>query len=82
MSDVNAWNAAIISEFRANGGKVGGQFGGTPLLLLRTTGAKSGLARVNPLAYTKDGDRLVVIASKAARPPTPIGITTSSLIQL
>lgn len=71
MSDVNAWNAAIISEFRANGGNVGGQFAGTPLLLLHTTGAKSGQIRVNPLAYTNDGERFVIIASKGGAPTNP-----------
>jgi deazaflavin-dependent oxidoreductase (nitroreductase family) len=71
MSDPNAWNAAIIREFRANGGKVGGQFEGTPLLLLQTRGAKSGQERVNPLVYTTDGDRLVVIASKGGAPSNP-----------
>ncbi len=57
MSDTNAWNQQIIAEFRANGGKVGGQFAGTPLLLLHTTGARSGQVRINPLAYTRDGER-------------------------
>lgn len=71
MSDVHAWNAAIINEFRANNGKVGGQFEGAPLLLLHTTGAKSGAERINPLAYTKDGERLVVIASKGGAPTNP-----------
>jgi deazaflavin-dependent oxidoreductase (nitroreductase family) len=68
---VNAWNAAIIGEFRANAGNVGGQFAGTSLLLLHTTGAKSGQVRVNPLAYTKDGERFVVIASKGGAPTNP-----------
>ena len=71
MSDVNAWNTAIINEFRANGGKVGGQFEGAPLLLLHTTGARSGNVRVNPLAYTQDGERFVVIASKGGAPTNP-----------
>lgn len=71
MSDVHAWNAAIINEFRANNGKVGGQFEGAPLLLLHTTGAKSGAERINPLAYTQDGERLVVIASKGGAPTNP-----------
>lgn len=71
MSDVNGWNQAIIAEFRANGGNVGGQFARTPLLLLHTTGAKSGQPRINPLAYTTDGDRLVVIASKGGAPSNP-----------
>lgn len=71
MSDFNAWNTAIINEFRANDGKVGGQFEGTPLLLLHTTGAKTGAERINPLAYTKDGERLIIIASKGGAPRNP-----------
>lgn len=71
MNDFNAWNAGIISEFRANGGKVGGQFEGAPLLLLHTTGARSGTVRINPLAYSHDGERMVVIASKAGAPSNP-----------
>lgn len=71
MSNVNEWNKAIIAEFRANGGKVGGQFAGRPLLLLHTTGAKSGQLRINPLAYSTDGDQLVVIASKGGAPTNP-----------
>lgn len=71
MSHVNEWNKAVIDEFRANGGKVGGQFEGRTLLLLHTTGAKTGQRRVNPLAYTKDGDRLLVIASKGGAPTHP-----------
>lgn len=68
MSD---WNKAIIEEFRANGGRVGGHFAGKTLLLLHTTGAKSGQERVNPLACVRDGDRLVVIASKGGAPTNP-----------
>ncbi len=68
MDDVNAWNQAIIAEFRANGGKVGGQFAGAPLLLLHTRGARSGQPRVNPLAYTRDREGYVVIASKGGAP--------------
>ncbi len=71
MSDINDWNAQIIAEFRANDGKVGGQFDGAPLLLLTTTGAKSGLARTSPMMYLPDGDRLVVFASKAGAPTNP-----------
>ena len=71
MSTANDWNSAIIAEFRANGGKVGGRFAGRPLLLLHTTGAKTGQRRVNPVAYTRDGDRLVVIASKGGAPTNP-----------
>lgn len=65
------WNSKIISEFRANGGKVGGVFEGMPLLLLHSTGAKTGAERVNPLAYRTDGDALVVFASKAGAPTNP-----------
>lgn len=68
MSD---WNAAVIDEFRARGGKVGGQFEGAPLLLLHTTGAKSGQERVNPLVYQPDGDDLVIFASKGGAPTSP-----------
>jgi deazaflavin-dependent oxidoreductase (nitroreductase family) len=65
------WNSKIISEFRANGGKVGGMFEGASLLLLHTKGAKTGAERVNPLAYRADGDALVVFASKAGAPTNP-----------
>jgi deazaflavin-dependent oxidoreductase (nitroreductase family) len=68
MSD---WNAKVIEEFRANGGKVGGQFEGAPLLLLHSTGAKSGQARVSPTMYLADGDNLVVFASKGGAPTSP-----------
>lgn len=71
MSDFNDWNRAIIEEFRANGGKVGGQFAGAPMLLLHTTGAKSGQQRINPLVYSTDGDRMVIIASKGGAPTHP-----------
>ncbi len=65
------WNAKIIDEFRANGGKVGGPFEGAPLLLLHTTGARTGAERVNPVMYLADGDRLVVFASKAGADTNP-----------
>lgn len=71
MSDVNDWNRQIIEAFRANSGKVGGQFEGAPLLLLHSTGAKSGQARVNPVMYQADGDNYVVFASKAGAPTSP-----------
>ena len=64
-------NAAIIAEFRANGGKVGGPFEGADLLLLTTTGAKSGAARTSPLGYLRDGDRLLLAASAAGAPKNP-----------
>jgi deazaflavin-dependent oxidoreductase (nitroreductase family) len=68
MSD---FNAAIIDEFRANGGEVGGNFAGAPVLLLHHIGARSGVERVNPLVYQPDGDDLVVFASKAGAPTNP-----------
>jgi deazaflavin-dependent oxidoreductase (nitroreductase family) len=71
MSEANERNKKIIDEFRANGGKVGGPFAGKTLLLLHTKGAKSGQERINPVACIKDGDRLVVIASKGGAPTHP-----------
>jgi deazaflavin-dependent oxidoreductase (nitroreductase family) len=71
MSSPNDFNAKIIDEFRANEGRVGGMFEGTPLLLLHHTGARSGKERVNPLAYLRDGDRYVIFASKAGAPTNP-----------
>lgn len=71
MSSANEWNKQIIEAFRANGGKVGGHFANMNLLLLHTTGAKSGQPRINPVAYIKDGDRLIVAASKAGMPTNP-----------
>ena len=69
MSD---WNTKIIDEFRANEGKVGGGFEGAPMLLLHTTGAKSGAERVNPLVYQplEDG-RIAIFASKGGAPTNP-----------
>ncbi len=71
MSELNDFNQQVISEFRANQGKVSGQMANIPLLLLTTTGAKSGQSITKPLAYTKDGDRLVIIASFAGGPKNP-----------
>ena len=66
------WNQQVIEEFRANGGKVGGQFEGAPLLLLHHVGAKSGTERVNPLMYQELGDGAVAIfASKGGAPTNP-----------
>ena len=71
MSDPNERNMLIIQEFRANAGKVGGPFAGKSLLLLHTIGAKSGQPRINPVACIRDGERLVVIASKGGAPTNP-----------
>ncbi len=68
MSD---WNAKIIEEFRTNEGRVGGPFEGAPMVLLTTTGAKTGQQRTNPMMYLADGDRLLVFASKAGADTHP-----------
>lgn len=71
MARSTGWNRAIIEEFRSNGGKVGGVFEDTPLVLLTTTGAKSGKPRTTPLVYLPDGDRIIVFASKGGSPSHP-----------
>jgi deazaflavin-dependent oxidoreductase (nitroreductase family) len=68
---IQEFNKSIIDEFRANKGVLGGQFASAPMLLLTTTGAKSGLARVNPLAYLADGDRQIIFASYSGGPNNP-----------
>src|ERR1700735_3823927 len=73
MSDMNDWNTAIVEEFRANGGKVGGQFEGAPLLLLHTVGARTGQQRVNPMMYQQVDGGYAVFASKGGAPDTPAG---------
>lgn len=67
-NEFEAWNRQVIEEFHANKGVVGGR---NSILLLKTIGAKSGKQRINPLAYTTDGDRLVIIASKGGAPTSP-----------
>ena len=71
MTDHSDFNRKLIEEFRANREKLGDPFPSRPLLLLTTTGAKSGLTRTSPMMYVKDGDRLLVIASNigAAKHP-------------
>ncbi len=71
MASVNDFNRNVIDEFRSNNGKVGGQFGNAPLVLLTTTGAKSGKPHTTPVVYTRDGDNLVVIASMGGAPKSP-----------
>jgi deazaflavin-dependent oxidoreductase (nitroreductase family) len=68
---LNAFNQNIVDEFRANGGKVSGQFANADLLLLTTTGAKSGQTRVSPLAYFRIDGRLIIIGSFAGAPVNP-----------
>ena len=71
LSGERDFNQRNIDEFRANGGKVGGQFEGFPLLLLTSTGAKSGQQRINPVAYFDIDDRLYIVGSSAGRDSDP-----------
>ena len=71
MADNNDFNTQVINEFRANGGVVGGPFEGAPMVLVTTTGAKSGQQRTSPLVYLPDNDRVVIFASKAGAPTNP-----------
>jgi deazaflavin-dependent oxidoreductase (nitroreductase family) len=65
------FNTAIIEEFRANGGEVGGRFAGATLLLLHHTGARTGTERVSPLAYLPAGEGYAIFASNAGAPEHP-----------
>jgi deazaflavin-dependent oxidoreductase (nitroreductase family) len=66
------WNQQVIDEFRANEGRVGGNFEGRTLLLLHHTGAKTGTERINPLAYQRlSDDAVAIFASKGGAPTTP-----------
>ena len=69
LADWQKMNDPVIAAFRENGGKVPGRQ--WPVILLTTTGAKSGQPRVNPLNFSQDGDRLVVIASRGGSPSHP-----------
>jgi deazaflavin-dependent oxidoreductase (nitroreductase family) len=72
MSDPMAdFNSNIVTEFRANGGKVQGVFADAPMILVTHTGAKSGVERTTPLVYSRDGDRYVIIASMGGAPQHP-----------
>ena len=68
---MNDFNRAVIEEFRANDGKVGGPFAGAPVLLLTATGAKSGEQRTTPVMYLPDGERMVIFASFGGAPTNP-----------
>jgi deazaflavin-dependent oxidoreductase (nitroreductase family) len=68
---IKSFNKTITDEFRANDGKVGGQFKGADLLLLTTTGAKSGEPRISPLAYFRVDGRLLIIGSFAGADVNP-----------
>ncbi|WP_029116938.1 nitroreductase family deazaflavin-dependent oxidoreductase [Mycobacterium sp. URHB0044] len=71
ISDFKAFNAGVADEFRANGGKVGGPFEGMTLLLLTTTGAKSGQPRVSPLAYLTIDGKIIIVGSKGGADTHP-----------
>ena len=71
MTDQQNYNQQLIEEFRANRHKAGGPFEGRPLLLLTTTGARSGKRRTTPMMYIRDGERLLVIASNSGAPAHP-----------
>ena len=72
MSAMADFNAQVIDEFRANDGRVGGMFEGSPMILLTHTGRKSGRRLTTPLVHTRDGDDFVVIASKAGADDHPL----------
>lgn len=71
MPDMRDFNAALVAEFRANDGKLSGRMANSHILLLSTTGAKSGQRRTTPLGYGKDGDSYVVVAANAGAPAHP-----------
>jgi deazaflavin-dependent oxidoreductase (nitroreductase family) len=71
VSVANDRNDKIIAEFRANEGRVGGVFEGAPMVILTSTGAKTGKPHTNPLMYLPDGDRVVVFASMGGAPENP-----------
>jgi deazaflavin-dependent oxidoreductase (nitroreductase family) len=68
---IDELNQSVIKEFRANQGKVGGPMEGMPILLLTMTGAKTGWTLVRPLCYSREGDRIVIIASYGGAPRNP-----------
>ena len=71
MADIREFNQKLIEEFRANDGKVSGSFANAPLILITHTGAKTGTKRTSPLVFTRDGERIVLIASKGGAPTHP-----------
>ena len=73
MSDtaMKDWNQQVIEEFRANAGNVSGPFEGAPMVILTSTGAKSGEPRENPVMALLDGDDIVIFASKGGAPTNP-----------
>jgi deazaflavin-dependent oxidoreductase (nitroreductase family) len=71
VTDNGAFNRRNIEEFRANHGRLGGPFEGAPVLLLHSTGARTGQERVNPMMYMAEGDRYLVFASASGADSNP-----------
>jgi deazaflavin-dependent oxidoreductase (nitroreductase family) len=71
MTEMADFNNNVIAEFRENGGKVGGMFEGSPIILVHHIGAKSGVERIAPLAYLRADDRLFVFGSKGGADENP-----------
>ena len=71
QADLKAFHAQRIAEFRANGGKLNPPLDAVPLLVLTTTGAKSGQPRATPMSYTTAGERIVVVAAAGGAPNHP-----------
>jgi deazaflavin-dependent oxidoreductase (nitroreductase family) len=71
VADRNDWNRQVIEEFRANEGRVGGQFDGAPMILIHHRGRTSGAERVNPVVYLPVDGGYAVFASKAGAPDHP-----------
>jgi len=85
ITDPREYNAALAVEFRANGGRVTGDFEGRPILLLVSTGARTGRPRVTPLLYTMDRDRFVVAAANGGSVSHPAwygNITTNPVVTI
>ena len=73
MPDFSLFGDEHVRQYEATGGKVGHDWNGTQVLILRTTGRRSGRTRKFPLIYGRDGDRFVVVASKGGAPQNPGG---------
>ena len=72
MANANDWNGRVIADFRSNGGKVGGQFEGAPLVLVHHKGKRTGQEYIAPVMYLPgDGDRIYIFASKGGAPTHP-----------
>jgi deazaflavin-dependent oxidoreductase (nitroreductase family) len=71
MEEMDEYNRRLIEDFRAHGGKVSGDFERTPMLLLTSTGAKSGQRHTTPMGYMPDDDRLIVFAANGGAPKNP-----------